>query len=269
MTPLNCMSCLDPNLVHIVRNPNWFDYFVQKRKYKLAQTEDFVCKFMGKSSWFSHDYDVLCGDNILMSEYINVPCGNCVQCKLDYTKKWAVRCMLESTLHQQNYFITLTYDDEHVPINSIGNQTLVRADLQKFLKRLRKHFKGVKIKYFGSGEYGDTSLRPHYHLILFNLPLNDLDSFIPYDDNGITRYIQKKSFNGEPLYYSKIIRDLWPFGNHLIGSVSFASCSYVARYCMKKLDNFDEFADILEVEHEFVCMSTKPAIGLEWFLKNY
>lgn len=166
---------------------------------------------------------------------IPLPCGNCLPCRINKSKEWAVRCVLESLGYDDNLFITLTYDDAHIPSDSL----LHRDDVQKFIKRLRNKY---PVRYFGCGEYGTKNKRPHYHLILFGLKLPDLKPI------------------GNGLYESKIITDLWPYGFNYIGFVSYSSCNYVAGYATKKVFN--------NVSDEFLMASTDPGIGYYW-IKEY
>ena len=105
---------------------------------------------------------------------IQVPCGKCLECRIQYARSWADRCVLEAKQYKYNYFVTLTYDDAFLP----NRNSLCPKDLQLFIKRLRKHYSkkypGVKVRFLASGEYGDLSWRPHYHIILFNCPIDDL-----------------------------------------------------------------------------------------------
>ena len=92
-----------------------------------------------------------------------LPCGKCLACRLNHAKEWAVRCMLESLYHDENYFVTLTYDDEHLPVDG----KLHKKHYQDFLKRLRAS--SGCFRYFGCGEYGSLNKRPHYHFVLFGI----------------------------------------------------------------------------------------------------
>lgn len=169
-----------------------------------------------------------------------LPCGKCLSCRLAHAKEWAVRCVLEAKSWKYNYFLTLTYDDEH-----IGDNKLSRRDLQLFLKRLRNEFDGVR--YFACGEYGSNTNRKHYHLILFNCDIKDL-KLLGKPEQGA-------------YFDSKTIRDIWSKGHILLTEFSYSTASYIARYTTKKLlkDNKDEF----------IAMSLKPGLGYEYFMKNY
>ena len=98
-------------------------------------------------------------------KYMLVPCGKCVNCKLNYAKMWSIRIMHELKDWDSACFLTLTYDEEHLPKDG----SLDKQDLQKFFKRLRFNLGGRKIKYFACGEYGEQYGRPHYHIIVFGL----------------------------------------------------------------------------------------------------
>lgn len=113
-------------------------------------------------------------DALSMLPFVEVPCGKCLECRIQYARVWADRCVLEAKKYKYNYFVTLTYDDHFLP----DRNSLDPKDLQLFIKRLRKHYSkkypGIKIRFLASGEYGDISWRPHYHIILFNCPIDDL-----------------------------------------------------------------------------------------------
>ena len=99
---------------------------------------------------------------------LDVPCGKCMACRMTRRKEWSLRMLHELKYHNDASFVTLTYDDNHVP----DCQSLVKADLQKFFKRLRKLIAPRKIRYFACGEYGRRTGRPHYHAILYNSGLS-------------------------------------------------------------------------------------------------
>lgn len=181
---------------------------------------------------------------------VQIPCGKCIGCRLERSRQWAIRCMHESTLHKENCFLTLTYDNYHLDPSGSLNVT----DIQLFMKRLRKRFAGKKIRYFQCGEYGDLHQRPHHHVILFGIDFHDKE----LAEIGNTKI---------PLYTSDILSSLWPFGLHRIGSVSFESAAYVARYVLKKITG--ESADDYYKGRlpEFVTMSRRPGIAYCWIEK--
>lgn len=114
--------------------------------------------------------------------YIKVGCGKCPVCRMKRSNQWFVRLRKQLDSSKSAYFVTLTYSDENIPHHANGTPTFCKSDLQKFNKRVRKHLSKLSgyseiqgYKYFLVAEYGPTTLRPHYHAILFNLPTNDLE----------------------------------------------------------------------------------------------
>ena len=202
-----------------------------------------------------------------LTEFVEIPCGQCIECRLQRSRRWADRCMLELGYHESSYFITLTYDNEHIPKNPLidfetgeiyaENATLVKKDLQDFMKRLRRayEYKGYenKLRFFACGEYGSQTLRPHFHIIVFGLKLDDLTLY-------------KRNFNGDNLYNSAFISKLWKKGFSVVGDVTWQSCAYVARYIMKKhLGKDSDFYDVYNIEPEFTLMSRKPGIARQYY----
>lgn len=176
---------------------------------------------------------------------LKIPCGKCPGCKLEQSRQWAVRCMHEKRLHNASMFLTLTYDDNHLPPGG----TLVPNDLTKFLKRLWHVNKSLR--YFACGEYGENTSRPHYHVLVLNQNLPDLKSI--------------KSGAEYNLYASATLSRLWPHGNHAIGDVTFESAAYVARYCMKKKQDGKTVTD--GRTPEYIVMSRRPGLGAGYFDK--
>lgn len=177
---------------------------------------------------------------------IKLPCGQCMGCRLEHSRQWAIRAVHEAQMYDYNSFLTLTYNNAHLPTGG----SLVRRDPMLFLKRLRKKY-GRGIRFYGCGEYGEQSNRPHYHFVLFNFRPRDLEYY-------------KTSRSGERLYTSRSITELWPFGFNVVGDVSFKSCAYVARYVTTKL-NGDAAAKYGDLLKPFSMMSRMPGIGSTWF----
>jgi hypothetical protein len=207
-------------------------------------------------------------EDALPLSQIQLPCGQCIGCRLDTVRQWATRCIHESQLYRDNCFITLTYDDDHLPRNC----GLDKRDFQLFMKRLRKKYKGKKIRYYMCGEYGGKSNRPHYHALLFNHDFEDKVYF----------KTQQGTNKDSKLYLSAELMELWQKGNTSIGDVTYDSAAYVARYVLKKInvdektpenllrrfERFDsETGEILTVEPEYTSMSLKPGIGADWYEK--
>lgn len=164
------------------------------------------------------------------------PCGKCVECLVKRSNEWAYRIMHEAQQYKDNCFITLTYNEEHLPDK--GN--LSRRDLTLFLKRLRK--KIGKFRYFACGEYGAKGNRPHYHIIIFGKTFEDKIYFCC--DN-------KK----QKLFRSVTLEKIWNFGYSCLGDLTFESAKYCAKYMQKS-----RMLDSDKVK-PFTTMSLKPGIG--------
>ncbi len=189
-------------------------------------------------------------------QIVEVACGQCIGCRLDKSKEWAIRCVHESQMHEENSFITLTYNEENLPYDGSLNKT----HFQKFMKRLRKQNKN-KIRFFMCGEYGDQLARPHYHALLFGHDFQD------------------KQLNGpcgeQQLYISEQLEKIWGKGYCTIGQVTFESAAYCARYAMKKITGDDaqahyeriipETGEIIQLQSEYTTMSRRPGIGRTWY----
>ena len=147
-----------------------------------------------------------------------VPCGQCIGCRLQRSSEWALRMKHEARYHEENCFLTLTYNDENLP----PDRSLEHRHVQLFLKRLRKSLGSKKIKYFCAGEYGDTYQRPHYHLIVFGHNFSD-------------RVRHSRTESGHWLFQSDDLDALWRRGFSLIGDVTYESAQYCAKYCLKKV----------------------------------
>lgn len=170
-----------------------------------------------------------------------------------------MRCVHEASLHNKSSFLTLTYDDKHLP--QFGS--LQRKDLTKFLKRLRYELDPFRISYYACGEYGDETQRPHYHVCLFG---HDFPDKTPFKKTG-----------EHTLYISKELNNIWGHGNTSIGDLTFETAAYTARYTMKKivgrgcqryvrLDT--ETGELIPLEQPFAAMSLRPAIAKLW-LRQY
>lgn len=188
-----------------------------------------------------------------------IPCGQCIGCKLERSRQWAMRCVHEASLYQDNCFLTLTYDNEHLP----EDRSLNKKHFQDFMKRFRKDNKEITIKYFHCGEYGEDTERPHYHACVFNFDFQDKQLW--------------KIQNGHRLYISPTLQKLWKHGYAVIGDVTFDSAAYVARYILKKITGNQEPHTYLRINHqtgelyylnpEYATMSRNPGIGKKWFEK--
>lgn len=188
---------------------------------------------------------------------VEIPCGQCFVCRLEYSRQWAIRCVHESQLHENSVFVTLTYDDAHVP----HDWSLHYRDFQLFMKRLRK---AKPCRFYMCGEYGEDFGRPHFHACLFGCFFDD-------------RQVHSKLPSGSTIYRSATLEKLWPFGFSSIGDVTFESAAYVARYVMKKVTGNEAnrhyeavhgcTGEIVQRTPEFTRMSLKPGIGANWFAR--
>lgn len=141
--------------------------------------------------------------NRTLLRQVPVPCGKCPPCLKRRSNGWAFRLQKEELKHSGSSFVTLTYDNEHITITPKKFMTLVKKDFQDFMKRLRKlHPNETKLKYWACGEYGSTTVRPHYHAIIYNLD-------------------------------SAQLAKAWTKGIVHIGSVSGASIAYTTKYMHK------------------------------------
>lgn len=202
-----------------------------------------------------HSYNArLCADARLQLR----SCGQCSGCRLKRSSEWATRCMHEASLYKNNCLITLTYDNEHLPKDG----SLNKSHFQKFMKRLRKKY-GMGVRYYYCGEYGEKFGRPHYHACLFNHDFKD-------------KTFWRKTDQGFPAFRSKELEQLWTYGLSEIGSVTFESAAYVARYIMKKVlgpaaaDHYErhtEWGQVYTIQPEFTDMSRRPGIAHDWFHK--
>ncbi len=194
---------------------------------------------------------------------LEIPCNQCIGCKLDYSFQWSVRLQHENQMHSESMFITLTYNDENLPID----ESLNLKHTQNFIRALRQKIHPQKIRFYIAGEYGEESRRPHYHAIIFGYRFGDLELW-KHDDT--------------PLYTSETLSNIWNKGFCSIGEVNQTTAQYVAKYVTKKI-NFIEgkspeklrdyyqhitrFGESVTLKKEYATMSLKPAIGATWFEK--
>ena len=155
-------------------------------------------------------------------QHLKVPCGACLECRQEKSRQWAMRCEHEARMHDDNCFITLTYDDKFLPEGG----TLDKRDFQLFMKRLRAKYDGKRFKFFASGEYGGDLGRPHYHALLFGFDFPDKQKWVMRDSYQV--------------YRSESLERIWGKGNTEVGSVNFESARYVAKYLHKKFRTEEE-----------------------------
>ncbi|AXH74194.1 MAG: replication initiator protein [Microviridae sp.] len=194
---------------------------------------------------------------------VQVPCGRCIDCRLEHSRQWAIRCEKEAELYDQNCVITLTYDSENLPKNG----SIEIADAQKFMKRLREKYEGKVIRSFGCAEYGEKGGRPHYHLLLFNHEFEDkkLD-------------LSMQGLQPEHKYWtSEILDQLWGMGRTQIMPLNFETAAYVARYVMKKIkspghtrtkQDPGSLKFVAIADERSICVSRRPGVAADWY-KRY
>ena len=141
--------------------------------------------------------------------------------------------MHEAQLHKETQFITLTFDDEHLPID----ESIHVKTFQKFMKAYRQHLsttcfnittgrnnkitlKQNKIRFYSCGEYGEDYNRAHYHAIIFGHEFKDK--------------ILWKQEDGINSYSSETLSQIWQNGFCSISDVTLASAQYVAKYIIPK-----------------------------------
>lgn len=208
-----------------------------------------------------------------------IPCGQCIGCRLDYSRNWANRGSLETKEHLENFWITLTYDDEHLPkveemITSddfVFTETdeiewkgcLFPKDLKNFIDYLRKIVKKetghTGIRFIASGEYGERGRRPHFHIILFNCPL-PVESF----------YESRIDWKKDTYWKSDIIDKAWGKGIAEVGEVNWETIAYTCRYITKKINGKDSeyvYAAKGQIK-EFLRTSRMPGIARNYYEDN-
>lgn len=188
---------------------------------------------------------------------IKLPCGRCIGCRLDYSRMWSIRSMHEARMHNDNCFVTLTFNNEHLP----DDRSVHKSYIQSWLKRFRYKF-GENIRYLLCGEYGSKRFRPHYHILFFGFRPDDL-------------YVWNVR-RGQIYYRSPILESVWhePHrddcnGFIVVGDVNFESSAYVSRYITKKVFGADVPKAYQGREPEFQLVSRMPGLGYDFLNKYY
>ena len=183
----------------------------------------------------------------LPDTHLQIPCGQCLGCRLKRKRDWAIRMLHEAKLHENNTFVTLTYNDDNLP------DSLDKTHFQLFMKRLREHYEPYRFRFFASGEYGEKTQRPHFHCILFGLNFDD-------------KYLWTIR-GGFELYRSSLLESKWRYGQCMLAEVNYDTVSYVAKYTTKKITG-PQADDYYEGKTpEFSLMSRKPGIGRDYYEK--
>lgn len=236
----------------ISANSSSFSFKSQKELEKIFGS------YSAFKSYFDRNFD-----------YQIIPCRHCQECKMKYAEEWGIRCSHEFQIRKVASFITLSIDSakanlfnteknlKHYCKRCINGSryikypvdyTLCKGMLLDEIKRMRDTlFKryGIKIRYFGCGEYGSEKDRPHYHLIIFGYDFPDR-RFIELSKKGI------------PIYHSEELQEMWKYGLATVQEVNHRACLYTAKYCLKKLkynDDISEMEAYYGREPEFLVMS--------------
>lgn len=204
-------------------------------------------------------------DGARRPDAVTVPCGSCLGCRMDQAASWAVRMCHEAEFPRlqpdgrtprYSWFATLTYSPENLPEHG----SVVPEDFRAFVARLRRGFPRGSIQFYGCGEYGETSFRPHYHAVLFGPAFLDRDLHCRR--------------NGAPVWISKAVQAAWGVGVTELTPFTPATARYTAGYVRKKVRRKDdpgyydrvvpETGEIVTLESEFSRMSRRPALGRRW-----
>lgn len=273
------MACYHPIAARVVGiNPE-----TGKKVLRFMSSHDMVSvkdKSLSKLSFTDSDASLMYERDYYLQykyaddDFIQIPCGRCLGCQIDRSREWANRLMMELEYHDSAYFVTLTYDEFHVPISYYGDPssgeaipvlTLRKVDVQKWMKRLRKKFSSDSIRFYLAAEYGPTTFRPHYHAILFGLHLDDLvvyqqkDNFCYYTSDALSETWSVRDVDRLPV----------PIGRVVVAPVTWETCAYCARYVTKKMyGSASVFYDTHNIEPPFSLMSLKPAIGYQWYKEH-
>jgi len=186
-----------------------------------------------------------------------VPCGKCIGCRLDYSREWAIRLTHEQQTADNACWLTLTYDQTHLP----SGASLSKKDWRDFSQKLYSFSPGVR--HYAVGEYGEKKKRPHFHVCLFNCVFPE-------------RRYHYTTDSGYPVDRSPVLSKLWGKGNADISDLTAENAAYTARYTIKKVDGppayehykrFDDYGNQYWVEPEFSRQSNNPGLGFDFYQK--
>lgn len=219
------------------------DSFFIKDQLKLAKFG--LSKFQSLNN-ISRKEDIDC-----VISLVSIPCGRCSECLQARAREWSFRILVEAEQHKERtWFLTLTYDDDHVP----KDRMLKKDEVSIFNKALKQKLNNVgldsKFRFYAVGEYGGETARCHYHGIYFGLDIPDLDLKFRKD--------------GKEYYNSSFLSSVWNKGFVVVSEVDVSTACYVARYCDKKKLLTKEQKEYLKakgVEPEYSVMSRRPGIG--------
>lgn len=278
-------KCLNPNVAWICG--------VIRCKSDGIYSQHLVFSEREALEYFTRIYGSSIAPAIMEKHSVSVPCGKCAACQIRKRKDWTTRLSNEAEFYGDNCcFVTLTYDDDNIPVTCFnpvkGDRpkmidrgagelplfTLLPSDVQKFIKRLRRHLEYVpksankrlgrdhvesSIRYYAVGEYGGRFGRPHYHLMIFGWKPSDM--------------VFHSIRNGHLIYRSAQIEKLWRYGFSTVEPVEGGVARYCSRYVTKKFarlngEGKDPFSD--SVFPEFCLQSVRNGgIGAAFFDRHY
>lgn len=219
--------------------------------------------FSPLSAWQTESGGIVFAERGNIRRELQLPCGQCIGCRVDKAQAWAIRCTHEAQLHSSSCFATLTYSEEHYPQNGSLDYRHFQAFIRALRQRERRSGNTGKIRFFMCGEYGEKLSRPHYHALLFG--------YWPTD------CVRLKQNKGHWLYRSDTLDALWGRGFVNFGAITEASAGYCAQYATKKItgpraeDHYSRVnpstGEIVQLTPEFARMSLKPGIGSTWLEK--
>lgn len=240
------MKCYNPHLC--VVNPNGGRPIFTGRRWANRADIDFLIEQGQLSKKVRRQ---LAGQ--FTREYIPIPCSKCEECRLEQARDRAQRCFHELLTAKTGVFVTLTYDDDHLPKCGV-----FEPHAKQFVINLRNKLDplGIKIRTYGCAEYGDQTKRAHYHLLIFGYDFPDKTEWaLRGHDHG----------QGNMSYRSQLLEECWGLGHAELGELTEASASYVARYTQKKAKkNGNEVPDGQNPERS-VCVSRRPGLGFDFF----
>lgn len=304
------MSCYKPNLGFLssneklkIHNPlrilPWTEenkkiyYDMVNLNTDTGEVDDFrIREGTYKVNWKSKYFDSWTTSDGWSHKYVLCKCNQCIGCRLDASREWASRCELEYKAYEELYgrdnarwatwFVTLTYDDEHLPIGKCLEPTAVIDDVSAFMKELREYAKRDNkvlagfseyvtldpeylpqgLRMYATSDYGKKYHRPHYHMILFGLKQDMIDKKTGKGD--LEFFFTNEC--GDPIYHSHYLRKIWKKGFVDVGFFDWRTAAYTARYVVSKHKGLDsKYYEDHGIEPEVSRQSNRPGIGALYY----
>lgn len=205
------------------------------------------------------------GLSVALFEECAVPCGKCLSCLKSKARDLLVRAFHEAKMHKASSFVTLTVDDEHIE-DVFPGRSLRHRPFQLFFKRLRKA-SNVPLRYLMCAEYGEHTMRPHYHAIIFGLSPDERRPLAVVKSDPLLG-TDRTLYTG--FYDSQLIKNAWPYGNVFVGSVTAGSIAYCTGYTLKSfvLGRDDEWYKSNNLTPEYIKWSRRPGLGTTWLYQH-